>query len=87
MADINVGIILEMLFLTFSNADVLFVNKKLTKRPYIILKALPTTRQIKIIDKIEFAKVALDENIKAFVVHVVSQSLSSKMTIYPAWKA
>ena len=37
------------------------------------------------IDKKEFAKVALDENVKAFVVHVAFFTL--KMTIHPAQKA
>ena len=38
-------------------------------------------------DKKEFAKAALDENIEALVVVVSSLSLRSKMTIHPARKA
>ena len=76
-----------MPFLTLSNADIQFAEKELTWRFYTAKKALPTTRRVELIDKKEFAKVALDENIEAFVVHVSSLSLGSKMTIHPAWKA
>ena len=48
---------------------------------------MPTTQRVELIDKKKFAKVALDENINDFIVHVSSLSLKSKMTIYPAWKA
>ena len=39
-------------------------------------KALPTTKQMEIIDKKEFVKVVLDENVEGFVVHMTSFSLS-----------
>ncbi len=42
---------------------------------------------MELIDKKEFAKAALDENVEAFVVHVASLSLGSKMSIHPARKA
>ena len=42
--------------------------KKLIWRSYTATKALPTTKQIKIIDEKEFAKMALDENVKAFII-------------------
>ena len=48
-------------------------------------EALSTTRQVEIIDRKKFAKTALDENVKVFVVHV--SSLGSKMTIHLARKA
>ena len=41
---------------------------------------------MEIIDKKEFAKAALDENVEAFVVHVTSLSLTS-MPIHPAREA
>ena len=41
---------------------------------------------MKIINKKEFAKTALDENVETFVVHVKSLSLSS-MLIFPAQEA
>ena len=80
-------VVLRMLFLTLSNVDIQFAEKELTWRSYTVKKALPTTQKIELINKKEFAKAALDENIEVFVVHVSSLSLGSKMTIHPAWKA
>ena len=77
--------VLGMLFLNFSNIDVQFAEKELTWRTYSTKRALPTTRQVKIINWKEFAKAALDENIEAFVVHV--SSLRLRMNIHPARKA
>ena len=74
-----------MPFLTLSNADVQFTEKELTWRTYTTEKALPTTRQVKIIDQMEFAKAALNENVEAFVMHV--SSLGLRISIHPAKKA
>ena len=77
--------VLGMLFLTFSNADIQFAEKELTWKTYTTEKALPTTCQVKIIYWKEFAKVTLDENVEDFVMHV--SSLRSRMTIHPAREA
>ena len=87
LADTTMEVVLGMPFLTLSNADIQFVQKELTWRTYITKDALPTTRTVELIDKEEFAKAALDENIEAFVVHVSFLSLGSKMTIHPAREA
>ena len=50
LADISMEVGLGMPFLTLSNADVQFAEKELTWRTYITKEALPTTRQIEIID-------------------------------------
>ena len=42
---------------------------------------------MELIDKKKFAQAALDENIKAFVVHVSFLSLKLKMSIHPAQEA
>lgn len=47
---------------------------------------MPIIKQIKLIDKKEFAKMALDKNIKAFMVYVTSLKLSL-ILIYLAKKA
>ena len=65
-------VVLEMLFLTFSNANIEFAEKELTWRSYIAVEALPTTKQVKLIDKKEFAKTALDEKFKTFVMYVAA---------------
>ena len=85
LAHISIEVVLGILFLTLSNADVQFAEKKLTWRTYTTKKAFSTTCWVKIIDQKKFAKAVLDENFKAFVVHV--SFLRSKMTIHPARKA
>lgn len=78
--------VLGMLFFTLSNANIQFTEKKLTWRSYIAAEALPITKQVEIIDKIEFAKAVLNENVETFVVYVISIDFSL-MSIYPAKKA
>ena len=80
-------VVLRMYFLTLSNADIQFSEKELTWRSYIAKKALPTTQRVELINKKEFAKVALNENIEAFMVHVSFLNLGLKMTIYSDWEA
>ena len=81
LADIYAEVVLGMPFLTLSNVNVQFVEKKLTWRFYTTAKALPTSKWVELIDKKEFAKVALDENFKIFVVHIASFNLV--LEIYP----
>ena len=78
-------VVLDILFLTFSNTNVQFAKKKLTQRTYTTEKGLPTTRWVELIDQKEFAKAALEENIEVFVVYV--SFLGLKMTIHLAKKA
>ena len=87
LADTSIKVVLQMPFLTLGNADIQFAEKELIWRFYTAKKALPTTQRVELIDKKEFAKAALDENIEAFVVHVSSLSLRLKMTIHPAQEA
>ena len=53
-------------------------------RFYTAAEALPSTKWVKIIDKKEFAKVALDEHIEAFLMYVTSLLIRA---IHPARKA
>ena len=71
-----------MLFFTISNANIQFAKKELTWRTYTTEDALSTIRPVKLINKKEFDKAALDENVEAFVVYVASVTL--KMMIYLA---
>ncbi len=75
-------VVLEMPFLSLSNADVEFAELgKLTWRSYIAADALPTTSWVELIDKREFTKAALDENSETFVMHVATLVA---MTIHPS---
>ena len=76
-----------MPFLTFGNADMQFAKKELTWRLYTAVEALPITKRVELIDKKEFAKAALDEESKTFLVHVTALRAPlglAKMTIHPA---
>lgn len=64
--------VLGMPFLSFSNVDINFDTKNLIWRLYTAAEALPTTSRIKLIDKKEFAKTALDENPETFVMHIAA---------------
>ncbi len=62
-----------MPFLSFSNADVGFAKlEKFTWRLYTAREALLITRQVKLINKREFAKARLDKNSETFVMHVAA---------------
>ena len=74
-------------FLTFSNTNIQFAKKKLIWRFYTAAKALPTTKQVELINKKEFAKAALDDKSETFVVHVAAlEALPrlAKITIHPS---
>ena len=79
-----------MPFLTFSNADIQFVEKELTWRFYAAAKALPTTKRVELIDIRKFAKAALDEESETFLIYVAALEAllgSAKTTIHPAQAA
>ena len=65
-----------MFFLIFNNANIQFVKKKLILRFYTNAKALSNIKQIEIINKKEFAKRALNKNIKDFEIYITFFSLS-----------
>ena len=70
MADTKFKVILGMLFLKLSNADMLFGEKTLIWRTYITNKALFITKQVQIINKKNFVIAVLDTDSKTFVVHM-----------------
>ena len=73
-----------MPFLTFSNADIQFAEKKLTWRSYIAAEALLTTKWVELIDKKKFPKRVLDEESETFVVYVAAlEALLAGMAIHP----
>ena len=84
LADFSIEVVLRIPFLTFNNANIKFAQKELIWRFYTAAEALSITKRVKIINKKEFAKVALDENIEVFVVHVTSLLT---IAIHPAKEA
>ena len=83
LADISAKVVLNISFLTFSNANVQFVEKELTWRSYTTAEALPTLKRVEFINKKEFAKVVLDENSEIFVIYVVFFNLAPAPEIHP----
>ena len=72
LADTSMGVVLGMLFLALSNADIQFDTESFIWRSYIAAEALPTTKRVEYIDKHEFARAALDENSETFIVHIAA---------------
>ena len=69
MSDTSIEVVLRMPFLTLNSANVSFSKQELIWKSYTIAKTLPTTKQIKLINKKEFAKTVLDEQSKIFMVY------------------
>ena len=77
--------VLGMPFLALSNADIQFAEKELMWRSYTAAESVPTTKRVKLIDKKEFAKAALDEESENFVVHVAAlEAPLAEMVIRPS---
>lgn len=81
LIDVSIEVILRMLFLILNNANIQFAKKKLTWKFYTIVKVLSTIKKIRIMNKKKFAKMALDKNIKGFVVYLTSFSLNKPTII------
>lgn len=84
LVNTNIKVVLNIVFRAISNTNFQFDIKKFTWRSYIVAKALSTTSPVKLIDKKEFPKAALDENSETFIVHV---SALEATTIHPSWAA
>ena len=72
LTNTNMEVVLKMLFLIFSNADIQFAEKILIWRSYTAAEALPTTKWVKLIDKRKFAKATLVSEFKTFLVHIIA---------------
>lgn len=76
-------VVLEILFLSLSNADIKFAKlEKLLWKIYIAVEALPTTNWIELINKREFAKTALDKNSETFVMYVATLKVPTIIFIH-----
>ncbi len=78
-------VVLGMPFLSLINANIKFAKlRTFTKSQYTTVETLSTTSRVKLIDKMEFVKTALDENFKIFIVYIATPDV---MTIYPSQAA
>ena len=87
MADIKSEIVLKMPFLTMNNAEVDFQARKLQWRSYTTRDILPTTRQVELIGKKEFAAAVFNSKHEAFVVYVTALNIDSGNEVHPLRKA
>lgn len=71
--------VLGILFLTFSHANIWFGKKKLMWRSYTTKKNLFSIKGVEFIDKKQFAIVVLNENSETFVMQIVA--LEAKLLI------
>ena len=80
VANISLEVVLGMLFLTLSGADVDFLGRELWWRTYTTEEALPTTRRVKLVSKKEFAATILDPEHETYVVHVGLVSFNASLS-------
>ncbi len=81
------NIVLGMPFLTMSNADIDFQPWDLQWRSYTTGKVLPTTKQVELIRKKEFAAAILDLEHEDFIVHIAALSVDSGDEVHPSRRA
>lgn len=67
--------ILDIIFLMLSNADILFTKQKLIGRSYILVKILPIIKQVQIIGQKKFPIAVLDLGKKTFIIYIAYLSL------------
>ena len=72
LADTSMKVVLGMPFLPFSNVDIQFDTKSFTWSSYSTAKAFPTTKQVELIDKQDFAKATSDKISDTFIVHIAA---------------
>ena len=82
LANIGLEVILGMLFLTLSKANVRFAEQEFVWKIFTAAEALPTTKKVEIIDKKKFAAAALNTDNKTFVVHVAALAEPTTMPIF-----
>ena len=75
VVNVSPEVVLGMLFLTLSGANVDFLDRNLWWRTYTTKEALLTTRRVELVRKIEFVAAALNPEHETFVIHVASLSL------------
>ena len=88
VVNVSPDVVLRMPFLTLSGANVNFPKRELWWRSYTIEEAFPTTKQVELVGKKEFAAAFLDPGHETFVVHVASlESPSQEGDVHPSRRA
>ena len=84
LANIGLEVVLEMLFLTLSKADIWFVERELVWRTYTAADTLTTTKRVEIINKKKFVTVILNTDDKTSVMYVATLAEPMTILIYPS---
>ena len=89
MANVSPKVVLGMLFLSLSDADIDFLGQELWWKTYTIEEAFPIIRHIELVSKKEFVAATLDPESDTFVIHVASLSSDtspsfSPLDVYPS---
>lgn len=85
VANIEIEVLLNLLFLAFSKVKIKFIDQKLSWKIDILKKTLLITKQMHMIDWKKFATIALAMNKEAFLLYIIY--LECKILIYIAQKA
>ena len=85
VTDTKFEVVLGISFLKISNAKVVFIEGTLTWKSYTTNKALPTTKQVQLVNQKDFVIAALDADNETFVVHVAIRK-REKITMDPEKK-
>ncbi len=87
LADVKSDVVLEIFFLIMNNTDVDFQVWDLQWRFYTTRNIFPTSRQVELIEKKEFAVAVLDPKHEVLVVYVAALNVDLGDKIYPSKKA
>ena len=89
MARTSMEVVLQMLFLTLSSADIRFAEKELVWKTNTAAEALPTTKRVDLFSAKEFAAAALGVDDEASVVRVASLLglVSEAKNVHPSRQA
>ena len=72
MANVSLELVFGMFFLTWSGADIDFLDWELCWRTYLIQKVLLIIKHIKLVGKKEFTAIAVYLKHETFVAHIAS---------------
>lgn len=81
LINININVILGIIFFIYLDINVQFARKKLIEKNYMTVEALPTIKKLELINKKEFVIVVLNINIKIFVIYVLILKIELKILI------
>ena len=87
LANINLKVIMEMLFLTLSRADVWFAEWEFVWKTCTDVESISTIRRVEIITKGEFVAVALNTDDEIFMVHIAALVEPTTILIHPFCQA